>query len=88
MNILKALAAVGGPAVAFAAAGAGIGGLLGAFAPSYFRQMFRVRDEAHFDPVELGVGLGTTQGLIWGLVVGVAIVAIIGWKESRIARKD
>jgi hypothetical protein len=86
MTVLKALATVIGTALAFGLAGGTIGGLLGALTPSYFRQVFYVRDRAHFDATEMGIGLSVTQGLVWGLVIGLLIVAIIAWKETRIAR--
>lgn len=46
-----------------AAAGAGIGWVLGTFAPGYYRTVFRCGDSPEFNPVQVGVGLGLTQGL-------------------------
>jgi hypothetical protein len=57
-------------------------------APGFFRQMLPLRDPASFNPQELGIGLGLTNGLGWGLAVGVLLVAIIAWKETRLARKE
>jgi hypothetical protein len=88
MNIMKALATVVGTALGFGAAGTGIGVFLGKVAPGFFRQMLPLRDPANFNPRELGIGLGLTNGLGWGLVVGVLLVAIISWKETRLVRKE
>jgi hypothetical protein len=88
MNVTKALATVVGTAVGFGAAGTAIGVLLGKVAPGFFRQMLPLRDPANFNPLELGFGLGLTNGLGWGLVVGVLLVAIIAWKETRLTRKE
>ena len=88
MNVTKALATVVGTAIGFGAAGTAIGAILGKVAPSFFRQMLPLRDPANFNPLELGIGLGLTNGLGWGLVVGVLLVAIIAWKDTRLARKE
>ena len=88
MNLVKALATVVGMAVGFGVGGTAIGALLGHVAPGFFRQMLPLRDPANFNPVELGIGLGLTNGLGWGLAIGVLLVAIIAWKETRVARKE
>ncbi len=83
MNIFKALATVVGTAIGFGAAGTGIGWFLGSYAPNFYRQILPVRDPESFDPVEIGIGLGLVNGLIWGLIIGILTVAIIAWKETR-----
>ena len=88
MNIFKALGTVVGTAAGFGIAGAGVGALLGRVAPSFFIQMLPLRDPAHFDPLELGIGLGMTNGLGWGLAIGVLLVAILAWRETRLAHRD
>lgn len=88
MNILKAIVTVAGTAIGFAAFGGAVGAGLGKYAPAYYRQTFYVRDSANFEPIELGLGLGITQGLIWGICVGVLIVVILVWKEIRIAKSS
>jgi hypothetical protein len=88
MNIFKALATIVGTALAFGAAGMGLGVALGKVAPGFYRQTIAVRDPASFNPVELGLGLGLTNGLIWGLVIGLVVVAILAWKETRRPRRS
>ncbi len=88
MNVLKALATVAGTAISFGICGMGIGAFLGRLAPGFFRQMLPLRDPATFNPMELGIGLGLTNGLGWGLAIGVILVAILAWKETRLARKE
>lgn len=86
MQVTKALATVVGTALGFGAGGTAVGALLGRYAPGFFRQMLPLRDPSNFEPVELGIGLGLTNGLGWGLAIGVLIVAILAWKETRLAR--
>ena len=88
MNLFKALATVVGTSIGFGIVGMGIGAFLGSFTPGFFRHLFPLRDLENFQPIELGVGLGLVNGLTWGLVIGVLIVAIISWKETRMSRKN
>jgi hypothetical protein len=70
--------------VAFAAGGGGLGYALGRLAPSYYRGVFAGGESPGFDPVQVGIGLGVSQGLIAGLGVGsvvVVAVAISGWRR-------
>ncbi|MFW6159258.1 MAG: hypothetical protein ACOC8E_07875 [Planctomycetota bacterium] len=87
MNAGKALLTAAGTAAAFGVAGGIVGFLLGAYAPGYYRQVFGALDEG-VQPTEFGLGLGVTRGLIWGPVIGVLLVAIIAWKETRAASRD
>jgi multisubunit Na+/H+ antiporter MnhE subunit len=88
MNVVNALATVVGTGVGFGIAGTAIGAILGYVAPGFFRQMLPLRDPANLNPVEVGIGLGLTNGLGWGLAVGVLLVAILAWRETRLARKE
>jgi hypothetical protein len=87
MNIFKALATVIGTAIGFGTTGAAIGMFLGKAAPGFYRQTIAIRDEATFDAVELGLGFGLTNGLIWGMVIGMLIVAVFAWKERRVTKQ-
>jgi hypothetical protein len=88
MNVNRALATVAGTGIGFGIAGSLIGALLGRIAPGFYQQMLPLRDPVHFNPVEVGIGLGLTNGLGWGLAIGVLLVAIIAWKDTRLARKE
>ena len=46
--------------------GAGIGAALGAMVPSYYRSVFSAGDDPSFDPLSVGIGLGLTQGCVFG----------------------
>ena len=87
MTLFKALATVVGTAIGFGIAGTGIGAFLGRFTPAFFR-LFPFRDLENLNPLELGIGLGLVNGLIWGLLIGVAVVGIVSWRETRMSRKD
>ena len=65
--------------------GCAFGGVLGMFigglAPDYYRAVFGQFDNPDFSPIQVGFGLGLTQGLGGGCVLGVIIlfaVAIAG----------
>jgi hypothetical protein len=73
--------------LAFAVGGALVGYLLGVLAPDYYRTVFGVPPEAPYDPVQVGVGLGLTQGATAGLLVGVVIVVSVALYHSRIDQR-
>ena len=61
-----------------------MGYILGVMAPDYYRTVFAVPPDAPFNPVQVGLGLGLTQGATAGLLVGVVIVVTVAWSNSRI----
>lgn len=67
----------------FGLLGAGIGYLLGSIAPDFYRTVFRIPPELRIDPVQDGLGLGLTQGIGAGLLVGLVIVVVVAWYNSR-----
>ncbi|MAG58348.1 MAG: hypothetical protein CMJ83_18835 [Planctomycetes bacterium] len=87
MTLFKALATVAGTAIGFGIAGTGIGALLGHFTPGFFRHQFALRDVENLDPLEFGIGIGLVNGLTWGLVIGVLVVGVVSWRETRMSRK-
>lgn len=65
------------------ALGALVGYLVGQFAPDYYRAVFGFKPEDNIDYAHLGVGLGITQGLTGGVIVGLGIVAVLTWQGHR-----
>lgn len=61
--------------------GAILGGLvgfyLGKFTPDYYPAVFDVPESAAFDTVEAGVGLGVSQGLVAGAVIGTILFVTV-----------
>lgn len=70
--------------LAFALFGGLAGAALGWAAPDYYRIVFGMRPDVQFNAVQLGMGLGITQGFGAGLIVGLAIVFIVAWYNSRV----
>src|SRR5262245_33643964 len=83
MRIRSAIATVVGCTLLGAAVGAGIGYGVGTLAPEYYRTVFRRGREPGFDPVSVGVAAGLTQGTAGGVVVGLAVVALLSWRKVR-----
>lgn len=83
ISAVKAIAVVSSCGLGGALFGAALGFTLGRFAPGYYRSIFSHGDRADFDPEAVGLGLGATQGVVAGLLVGLAIVFMIAWFNSR-----
>ena len=66
--------------------GMGIGVLLGVVAPGYYRSVFSGGSTPEFDPVQVGLGLGLTQGVLFGGVIGLVLVAVYYWYKIRLAQ--
>lgn len=79
----KAFAIVAAGAVLFAALGGAIGFAIGRFAPGYYRVWFPDAIGPDFAPVELGLGLGLTQGFVGGIAVGLVIVLAMALSTRR-----
>jgi hypothetical protein len=88
MTVRSAIATIVGCTLLVAAIGVTVGYALGALAPGYYRSVFRSGREPGFDPVSVGVGQGLTQGTAGGVVVGLAVVALLCWREVRHHRVD
>lgn len=63
--------------------GTAIGVLLGLFVPGYYRSVFGGSNMPGFDPVAVGIGQGLTQGIAFGAVVGLGVVAAISVFKAR-----
>jgi hypothetical protein len=83
MSLGKAFLVVVASAVVFAALGGTLGYLIGAYMPGYYRSVFENGGRSDFSPVEVGVGQGTTQGVVGGVVVGLALVGLTIWRGKR-----
>jgi hypothetical protein len=83
MTILRGFTIVALSVLFCALVGLSVGYTLGAVAPGYYRTVFRNGNSPEFDPVQVGVGLGLTQGLLCGLVVGCVVVISVTWYNSR-----
>ena len=83
MTWRKGIAIVAGTTAALALLGLAIGAFIGNFAPGYYRAVFPRVDEARFDPVAIGVGLGLTEGTAAGLALGLITVVVIAWFKLR-----
>ena len=69
-------------------AGASAGLFLAILFPSYYAGVFELRSTGIADAVPLGVGLGLSQGIGGGALVGLAIDAIGVWYTTRKVRNS
>ncbi len=72
--------------VTFACVGAMIGAAIGTVAPEYYRSVFRLGDLPNFHPLQIGIGLGATQGVASGVAISLAVLALLAWRDVRITR--
>ncbi len=77
MSILRALSTIVGCIIAGGCLGGGIGLTLGLLAPSYYRMVSRSGASPTFSAHEFGLGLGLTQGMASGAVIGVVVVLAV-----------
>jgi len=82
MTISKGLATIGGCAMGGGLIGGLLGCLIGVLLPGAYRGMFRHGEES-FNSVHVGIGLGVPQGMMFGAVVGILLIAIVAWYEVR-----
>lgn len=54
-----------------------VGYFLGKWTPEYYRAVFDVAEAENFNAVETGVGLGVSQGLVAGAVLGTILVVTV-----------
>jgi hypothetical protein len=83
MTVARGFLIIALSGIAFATGGGLIGYLLGVFAPAYYRGVFGNGRQPWFDPVEVGLGLGITQGAICGVIAGAVVVLAVAWYNSR-----
>jgi hypothetical protein len=85
-KLLQTAGVVFGIALAAGLFGAGVGFLLGRFAPGFYRTTIPSVARLGVDPVEVGVGLGFSQGLILGAILAVIVALIAAWRERNTSR--
>jgi hypothetical protein len=83
MTIARGFLIIALSAIAFAAGGGLLGYGLGVWAPGYYRGTWPGGRRPEFDPAEVGLGLGVSQGAVCGVLVGVAVVLAVAWYSSR-----
>ena len=88
MTVLRGFAITIASGAGFACFGALAGFVLGTVAPDYYRTVFRISPDIPLNLAQAGLGLGATQGFAVGIVVGLAIVVVVAWFNSRIALRD
>jgi hypothetical protein len=64
-----------------------VGWLIGTYAPNYYVVVFDAAKQANFHPVQVGVGLGSSQGMLAGFLGGIAVVFILAWRDVKKAEK-
>ncbi len=87
MTVLRGFLITITSCLGFSGLGALAGYVLAVMAPDYYRTVFDVPPNAVFNPVQVGLGLGLTQGATAGLLVGVVIVITVAWYDSRIEQR-
>ena len=87
MTIRKAIGTVLLCTLLIGAVGTSIGLGLGKFTPGYYRAIVRSGREPGFEPISVGIGLGLTLGTAGGVVLGIAIVGLLCWRETRVTYK-
>lgn len=86
MDITKGFAITLASGMFFGLFGAGVGLALGTFVPDYYRTVFGAH-AARLNPVHTGIGLGFSQGLGAGLVIGLIIVVVAAWSNTHRTRE-
>jgi hypothetical protein len=87
MSISRAVTTVVACSLIFSLLGGAAGYLLGKLMPGYYRGIFHGGASPYFDPVQVGLGPGVTQGLAGGAVIGLLIVALVAWHDARSGRR-
>lgn len=86
MTTKNALITVLAWGVIFACVGSAMGAMIGAVAPEYYRSVFRVGHSTEFNPLQVGIGLGATQGVSSGIAIAIIVLALLAWRDVRFAR--
>lgn len=82
MTLKRAIIIVVLAGVIFSGIGGAVGWLLGTFAPEYYRTVFYGGEDPDFDPVQMGTSLGLMQGMIAGIVIAALVIGLLIWRDS------
>jgi hypothetical protein len=83
MTVARGFAIILASAVGSAVGGGLLGLALALATPSYYRVVFCIEDDPSFNPVQVGLGLGITQGAVAGLVIGCVVVLAVALSGLR-----
>ena len=83
MSVVRGIVIIVACALCFGLAGGLLGLTLGIGAPGYYRGVFRAADDPGFNPVQVGLGLGISQGLICGAAIGSVVVLAVALSRRR-----
>lgn len=86
MTAKTALGTVLAWGITFACVGAVLGATIGTVAPGYYRAVIRQGDAPGFNPLQVGIGLGATQGLASGVAISIVVLALLAWRDMRAGR--
>jgi hypothetical protein len=82
MSMIKGFLIIVACGLVFGVCCGACGYALGRFVPGYYRSVFFARNR-EFDPEAVGLGLGVSQGLFAGLLIGCVVVLAVAWYRSR-----
>lgn len=83
MTIVRGFLITIASGLGFGVGGALVGYAIGRWVPDYYKTVLRIPTEEQIDIAQVGLGLGLTQGIGIGLIVGLAIVGAVAWYNSR-----
>ena len=83
MTVARGFTIVVSSGLGFGLGGAGFGFLLARLFPSYYRGVFPAGEAPWFDPLQVGIGLGASQGLSAGLAISSVVVLAAALTERR-----
>jgi hypothetical protein len=87
-SIVRAFALIAVFGLVFGLGGLGVGYCMGTIHPNYYERTFNASQKRRdFNPVDVGMGLGCSEGLMVGFPLGAMAAVMNAWFGSRRARK-
>jgi hypothetical protein len=83
MSPRKSLTLVVASSLTFCALGAFLGFCVAAAFPEYYESVLRNGTSPAFRPIPVAIGLGAIQGAGTGVAVGLSLVCLFIWKDTR-----